>query len=95
MRQLLKHRITLIWLLLLLLTGTSWLLAEDTAPGVGLIAWLSTGLVMLSLFKVRLVGLHFMELGNAPLPLRFLFESWVVGVCISVIGIYWLVPAIA
>jgi len=33
-----------------------------------------------------------MELGDAPLALRALFEAWVLIVCSLLIGMYWLLP---
>lgn len=84
-----RHYTTLIWLLLLLLTVSSWLLAEHVHFRA---AGLSTALLLLALFKVRLIGLHFMELRYAPWPLRLIFEAWMLVVCAAVIGIRWFVP---
>ena len=41
---------------------------------------LVVGLVLLAALKMRLVALHFMELGGAPLALRGALDAWVVGV---------------
>ena len=36
----------------------------------------STAVIVIAFVKVRIVGLDYMELRNAPLPLRILFEAW-------------------
>jgi hypothetical protein len=41
--------------------------------------------------KVRLVGLHFMELRGAPMALRAAFEAYCVGLFVVLLGIYVLV----
>lgn len=37
--------------------------------------------------KAYLVGRHFMEIGGAPRPLRWLFTGWVVGFCAVCLGL--------
>jgi caa(3)-type oxidase subunit IV len=39
-------------------------------------------------FKVRLVGLHFMELRGAPVALRAVFEGYCVVLFLALMGIY-------
>lgn len=79
MMILLKDRVTYVWLVLFALTLLSWLLADglapDTASGV---KYLSVSLLALAFFKIRLVILYFMEVLDAPWPLRGLLEAWVV-----------------
>lgn len=41
--------------------------------------------------KVRLVGLHFMELRGAPVALRAAFEAYCAGLFVVLMGIYVLV----
>lgn len=41
--------------------------------------------------KVRLVGLHFMELRGAPVALRAAFEAYCAGLFVVLMGIYILV----
>jgi hypothetical protein len=38
--------------------------------------------------KVRLIGIHFMELGTAPRVLRGLFEGYVVVVALALFALY-------
>ena len=48
--------------------------------------------MLVAFIKVRLVGLHFMELRSAPLALRTLFEAYVVVVFTVVIVMYVQAP---
>lgn len=90
MRDLLKNRITTIWLFLAMLTCISWLLADNFSVHInGTHRWITATLILLAFFKVRLVIIHFMELGLAPISLRCLFEVWGVVVCISVLVLYY------
>lgn len=82
----LHSRITLVWAVLVTATFGSWWLGtgsdsgDETAAGLTVLA--------LAFVKVRLVGLYFMELRDAPLPLRVMFEGWVLVVCGVVAGLY-------
>ena len=79
-----------VWLVLMLATViTTWVLSKDVvAARTGTIA-----IVALSAYKVRLVLLHFMELRHAPLALRIVFETWILGVAAALIGVYLATPA--
>ena len=64
---------SVIWLLLLTLTLTSYGLFEGR-----FLAALSTfAIVAIAAFKARLVVLHFMEARHAPGHWRFVYETWV------------------
>lgn len=67
-----------IWALLVAATVGSW----TVGAGHGV------ALLVVAFVKVRLVGLYFMELRSAPVPLRILFEGWVVVTCSLLIGLY-------
>jgi hypothetical protein len=83
------RRITAVWLLLILATLFSWESAH-----VGHDHRLSSSIVLVVAFiKVRFVGLEFMELRAAPLPLRLIFEAWVVLACAALLILYWLSPS--
>jgi len=67
-------RVNLLFGLLVAATVLTWLLgvessASHTVAGLGV---LTIGFV-----KLRLVGMHFMEIGNAPVVLRGIFEGYV------------------
>ncbi len=82
------RRITAVWLLLVLATLFSWESAQ-----VGQDHRLATSIVLVIAFiKARFVGLEFMELREAPLPLRLIFEAWVILACAALLILYWLSP---
>ena len=85
MIQLFKSRSAAVWLLLVVVTLCSW----ESAVMAGGQRIAATWVLLLAFFKVRLIGLEFMELRSAPLPLRIAFEVWVVGVCAVLLGLYW------
>jgi hypothetical protein len=74
--------------LLIVLTVISWW--SGAGHGLGSDAHsLATALVLVIAFaKVHLVGMHFMELRRAALPLRLVFDTWVVIVPMALIGLY-------
>jgi hypothetical protein len=63
-------------------TTISWLLGTDHGLDGSGQRVASVAILVVALFKVRLVGLYFMDLRNAPLALRGIFEGW----CIVVLG---------
>lgn len=68
---------------LVLATMSSWLLGESgTSTAIG------CAVVVIALIKVRLVGLHFMELRNAPAALRGVFEVYVVVTGATLLALY-------
>jgi caa(3)-type oxidase subunit IV len=63
----------MVWLVLLAATcGSSLVGAELGAKSVPV----AVAIIAVALFKVRLIGIHFMELRVAPPPLRLLFEGY-------------------
>ncbi len=89
---LILSRETATWLALVLLTAASWLLAEEyTAPHLQNVSvqTISSGLIILAFIKIRMVILSFMEIKHAPLSLRILFELWVVGICATLLVMYY------
>ncbi len=74
------------WLLLVLATGiTCWVRAGGI---VGLAA--AAGTLAIAYFKGRLVILDFMELRDAPIIWRAVFEGWLLVVSILIFAAYWL-----
>jgi heme/copper-type cytochrome/quinol oxidase subunit 4 len=80
MAALVYSRATLVWLLLILLTLLSWTMA--VGHGVGLRMVTSLIIIVIAVFKIRLVGLYFMELRNAPVVLRGAYEAYCVAVLV-------------
>ena len=76
---------TVVWAALLTATVlTTWVLSKDAfAATLGTAATLA-----LTSWKVRLVILDFIELRNAPWPLRIAFEAWSVVVPAMILGFY-------
>lgn len=84
------RHVGIVWSFLIALTIISWWSGAGHSVG-GSSQELATALVILVAFaKVHLVGMHFMELRHAALPLRVAFEAWVVVVPSALIGIYFL-----
>jgi caa(3)-type oxidase subunit IV len=86
MTALLRTPATGIWVVLILATITSWLLG--TNHGIGNHTYASVAILLIAFVKVRLVGLYFMELREAPTVLRGLFEAYCVIVCTVVITLF-------
>ena len=87
MSLLLRSPITAVWSLLIAATLLSWWLGTDHGFGNEQTLAALT-IIAVAFIKVRCVGLYFMELRHAPLPLRVAFEGYVVLVCGVVIGLY-------
>lgn len=74
------RRVTVVWLALLGLTFASFLVGIEQGRGVASAS--AVVIIGIALFKVRLVGIHFMDLRVAPRPLRLIFEAYVLVVFI-------------
>jgi hypothetical protein len=77
------HRVTVVWLALLALTFASLVVGIEQGNGVASAA--AAALIGTALFKVRLIGIHFMDLRIAPRPLRLIFEGYVLAVFIALV----------
>ncbi|MFH9550720.1 cytochrome C oxidase subunit IV family protein [Streptomyces sp. NPDC017435] len=69
---------------LVLATLSSWLLGIEGSTST----LIGCAVVVIALIKVRLVGLHFMELRNAPAALRGAFEVYVVATGTTLLTLY-------
>jgi hypothetical protein len=82
-----RNRIVPTWLLLVAAT----LLSVELFARIGQDPRLPTMAVMLvAAIKARLIGLDFMELRHAPIPLRLAFEAWLLGLTSILMGLYWM-----
>lgn len=70
------RRVTVVWGLLLLLTFGSFVVGIEQGAGIASAA--AVVIIGIAMFKVRLIGLHFMDLRDAILPLRLIFEGYLV-----------------
>ena len=85
--NLLRNRAGASWLFLVAATVVSWAVGAEHGTG-SMVAVLVLGIAAI---KVRLVGLDFMELRHAPIPLRAAFEGYCVVMWAVLSGLYlWL-----
>ena len=91
MISVLRERVTWVWLGLMALTGvTTWGLSKDLfSPTVSVV-----GIFLIAAVKVRYVMLDFMELRQAPLPVRAAFEAWPAVVAAAILGFWFATPAV-
>jgi caa(3)-type oxidase subunit IV len=86
MTALFRTPATAVWLLLITATGVSW--ALGTQHGMHGHQLASVIILLIAFIKVRLVGLYFMELREAPNILRGLFEAYCLIVCAVLVGVF-------
>jgi Prokaryotic Cytochrome C oxidase subunit IV len=86
LRGLLRGPFMVVWFVLIAATLLLWYLGAE--HGIQN-AHLATVLILIVAFiKWRFVGLYFMELRDAPIPLRMIFEAQCAAVCAVVLGVY-------
>ncbi len=89
MTALLRTPATAVWVILITATGVSWVLG--TQHGMHGHQLASVIILLIAFIKVRLVGMYFMELRDAPNVLRGLFEAYCLIVCTLLLGVFlWL-----
>lgn len=82
-----RNRAGFSWLLLVAATVISWALGADHGTG----SMVALVVLAIAALKVRLVGLDFMELRHAPIPLRAAFEFYCLAIWAVLAGLYlWL-----
>ena len=75
----------------MLATGLSWWLGTHSGSGAATSSSSATiTMLLVAFFKVRLVIMYFMEIREAPLPLKLACEGWVAVTCGAVLGFYLL-----
>jgi caa(3)-type oxidase subunit IV len=75
------------WVILIAATIVSWAIGAEHGTG----SLLAVVVLAIAAIKARLVGLDFMELRQAPIPLRAVFECYCVGMWALLSGLYlWL-----
>ncbi|MGB3352839.1 MAG: cytochrome C oxidase subunit IV family protein [Mycobacterium sp.] len=82
--RLLRNRAGASWLVLIAATLVSWMVGADHGTG----SMAAVVVLAIAAFKVRLVGLDFMELRHAPIPLRAAFECYCVGMWALLSALY-------
>ncbi len=85
--QLVRNRAGFSWLVLIAATVVSWAVGAEHGTG----SIVAVVVLAIAAIKVRLVGLDFMELRHAPIPLRVMFESYCCVMWAVLSGLYlWL-----
>ncbi len=85
--RLLRNRAGMSWVILIAATIVSWAIGAEHGTG----SLLAVVVLAIAAIKARLVGLDFMELRQAPIPLRAVFECYCVGMWALLSGLYlWL-----
>lgn len=87
MLALMRNRAGVSWLILVAATLASFALGADHGTG----SLVAVAVLAIAAIKVRLLGLDFMELRHAPIPLRAAFEVYCVALWALLSGLYiWL-----
>lgn len=84
--QVLRTAVTAVWLILIAATLVSWYTGTD--HGIQSPTTTTILVLLVAFLKVRFVGLYFMELRHAPLPLRALFETYCLATPTTLITLY-------
>ncbi|MEE6164463.1 MULTISPECIES: cytochrome C oxidase subunit IV family protein [unclassified Mycolicibacterium] len=81
--------LTCVWLILSMLTVTSWWIGPVRSPGIPQPSVLITVVVLaLGAVKCRMVIRYFMEVRSAPMWLRVVTDAWLVLLWGAVLAIY-------
>lgn len=89
MRTLIRTGSTVALLGLVALTLISWFLGTDHRFNSANHAGASVAIFVVAVFKLRLVGMYFMELRGAPRGLRAIFEGYCAALLVLLIGMYF------
>lgn len=89
--SLLRSAATRVWIVLVTLTLVSWTLGASHGLGGGH-AVAAIVILAVAVFKIRLIGMYFMELRDAPWALRGLFEGYCVILFVLLTGSYLVAP---
>jgi heme/copper-type cytochrome/quinol oxidase subunit 4 len=81
--DLVRGPVLYVWVALVALTLVSWWIGGD--HGIGSVRVAGAVVLVVAFVKLRFVGLHFMELRDAPRAVRIAFESWCAGVCVLLV----------
>ena len=82
-----RNRIVVaVWAALIAATVVSWWLGAE--HGIQDVRTASLVVLLVAFMKVLAVGMYFMELRNAPTPLKLLFSGWCLVVYVALAGLY-------
>lgn len=91
MMELLRNRLTFVWLGLVLATVLSFETGSDGVFSADP-RLLGVAVLAIAFVKVRYIMLEFMELRHAPLAMRLFAEAWWLAIGAAVVAFYWGVP---
>ena len=83
-----RARLVMLWLLLVAATVLSVCLFEVSQVRSS-VRFAGCAVIAIAFVKVRYIGLDFMELRQAPRPMRIVFELWLLCIAGALIGMYW------
>jgi len=86
MQNLLNDKATHIWLLLMGLSLGSWILSMQSSGSTGFVG--IAIILLISLFKARLVLRNFMDVAEAPAWLRYSVDGWILAVLIGLLAFF-------
>ncbi|AMK19839.1 MULTISPECIES: cytochrome C oxidase subunit IV family protein [Sphingobium] len=87
MKHVIQSPVT-IWAILVVATLASYLFQLEAMKFDPRIV--GSAILVIAFFKVRLIGLRYMEIDEAILPLRLAFEAWVFAVAIALLTLFWI-----
>lgn len=91
---LLRNSLTYVWLFLVGTTLVSWWLGAGQsvmggeAPVLALDFTVTVGIILIAVVKTRFVIWHFMEVRHGPAWLRWVCDSWLAFLAITVVALY-------
>jgi Prokaryotic Cytochrome C oxidase subunit IV len=88
MKTLVQTKASVAWLALVVLTVTQWAIGTHDGVSGPYHVPASVVIFFVGVFKVRLVGLYFMELREAPVALRSAFETYCVVLLAVLCGMF-------
>lgn len=83
----LKSAETVVWIILMSITGLSWLLGANHGVFISDAFIESAFLIVLAFFKIRLIMLYFMEVRHGPMTLRLSCEAWILISCVGTLAL--------
>lgn len=90
MLALARTAVTPVWLVLMLATAISLWFGADHGLGLNNDTAITAIVMIVAFIKARFIGMYFMELRHAPLPLRVIFHLWYTAACTAILAIYLL-----
>ena len=88
--SILKSRLSLVWLILIVITSASWLFGKEM--DIHDVSYSSMAIIALTFIKARLVILDFMELRHALKWMRLAAKIWCIAVATGLCSLLWWHP---